>query len=267
MPNYQAITRERHAQKRWFRQSSFAFAAADAVAPLTAVELPKAVMSLPIALIKQSEGYMPVAVLSLRPGMNLFVAPDWRWIGNYIPAVFRAYPFRLGQSPDGKDILCIDEAYDRVTDGPTGEPFFTDEGQPAQGLLDILYFLNHIEQNRLVTVAACAALQKYQLIQPWPVTCKTESGEKPVTGLFRIDEGALIKLSGEALHELVQAGALLLAHCQLLSMQHLPLLGQMAETHAKLSAQALAAQNTASNPSPDLSFFSKNGTINFSGLV
>lgn len=70
------------------------FAAADAVAPLTAVELPRAVMCLPVSFIQQGEGFFPAAVLSVQPGMNLLSPPTGRWIGNYIPATFRAYPFR-----------------------------------------------------------------------------------------------------------------------------------------------------------------------------
>lgn len=267
MSNYQAVTRERHAQKRWLRQSSYAFAAAETVAPLTAIELPKAALALPLGFIKQGEDFIPVAVLGLKPGINLFVTPDWRWIGHYIPAVFRAYPFRLGQTADNKQILCIDEDSNRVSDGPSGEAFFTEEGQPVQVLVDMLSFLSQINQNRLGTVVACSALKKHTLIQPWPPTVTSETDEKPVTGLFQIDEAALRTLPGDALHELVQTGALIVAYSQLLSMQHLPQLNQLAEAHAKHAAQALAAQNKTASGASDLDFFSKNGTISFTGLL
>lgn len=86
-------------------------------------------------------------------------------------------------------MLCINEDNGLVTDGPEGELFFAEDGQPAQALLDVLRFLKQVEESRVGTVAACAALKKHQLIQPWPVTCKAEAGEKPVSGLFQIDEG------------------------------------------------------------------------------
>lgn len=267
MSNYHAISRERYGQQRWQRQLSYTFAAADAVAALTAVELPKAVMSLPVGFIQQGEGFIPAAVLSLQPGVNLFVAPDWRWIGNYIPAVFRAYPFRLMHAEDGKQVLCINEDSGLVTDGPLGEPFFAEDGQPDQSILEILAFLKQVEESRVGTVTACAVLQKHHLIQPWPVSCKTESGEKPVSGLFQIDEAALNKLPGEALQELTQTGALMVAYCQLLSMQHLPTLSQLAEAHAQAAAKARDTQNLAASGLSDLSFFSKNGTISFAGLI
>ncbi len=261
MPNYHAVTFERHASRRWLRKPGYAFAAQEAVVSLVALELPRAMISLPIALTREGGGYVPAAILSLQPGKGLFVAQSGSWAGDYIPSAFRAYPFRLAKTESGQIVLCIDEDSGALREGSQGNRFFEDDGQPAKATLDILNFLKSIEQNRQTTAVACAALQKHQLIQPWPVTTKTGTGEKQVAGLFKIDEPALNKLSGEALQELAQTGALMIAYCQLLSMQHLPMLGQMAEAHAK------AEQNLAANGAPDLDFFSKNGTISFAGLI
>ena len=98
MPNYQAITRENHADKYWQRYTTYNHALTDSVVPLTATELPKAVMTLPVGFIEQGGAFVLVAVLGLQPGKNLFVGPQGRWVGNYIPAAFRSYPFRL--APD-----------------------------------------------------------------------------------------------------------------------------------------------------------------------
>lgn len=266
MPNFQAITRERHGQQRWKRYTNYRFAAADSVVPLVAAELPKAVMSLPIAFIEQGEGYVPAAVLGLQPGNNVFVAPDWRWVGHYIPAAFRSYPFRLALTEDGQQVLCIDEDSGLVSEGTVGEFFFADDGQPAQATLDILNFLNQLEQSRAATSGACAVLQKHALIRPWPISLKTETGEQQIAGLFQIDEAALNQLSQEALLEVRNAGALPVAYCQLLSMQHLPVLGQLIEAQTKASAQALSFQQLAPNGELNLEFFNKGGTLDFSGL-
>ena len=264
MPNYQAISRDRHASQRWQRPSGYACAANDAVIPVTAAELPQAMMSLPLAFIAQAEVFTLVAVLGLQPGSNLWVTPDGRWTGNYIPVAFRTYPFRLVPTEDGQQVLCIDEDSGLVTGGPAGERFFNEDGQPAQATLDILNFLNQIEQSRLATVSACAVLQKHQLIRPWPITLKTDAGEQHIAGLFQIDEAALNQLPAEALHELAQAGALPVAYCQLLSMQHLPVLGQLAQARAKAVTPAPPA------PLPpgdlDLEFLNRGDTIRFGNL-
>ena len=266
MSTYHAVSRERHASKHWNRYTNYRFAAADSVVPLVAAELPRAVMSLPIALIAQGDGYVPAAVLGLQPGNNVFVTPDWRWAGQYIPAPFRSYPFRLLRSEDEQQVLCIDEDSGLMTDGASGEAFFADDGQPAQAVLDILNFLTQIERSRVATAVACAALQKHDLVRPWAINLKTDAGEQRVEGLFQIDETALNQLSKEALHEVSQAGALPIAYCQLLSMQHLPLVGQLIEAQTKASAQALSLQHLAPGGDLDLEFFNKGGTFNFSKL-
>lgn len=267
MPNFQAITRERHANLRWQHASNYGFAAQDAVVPLVAAELPMAVMSQPIAFIEQAKGFVPAAVLSLMPGKDLYVAKSGCWTGDYIPSAFRSYPFRLANTTDGQQALCIDEDSGLVSNSPEGERFFDEDGQPAQAVLDILNFLTQIERSRVATAAACAALQKHDLIRPWPITLKTDTGEQQIAGLFQIDEAALNQLSKEALLEVRDAGALPIAYCQLLSMQHLPLLGQLIDAHAKAEqAQALSLQHLAPGGDLDLEFFNKGGTFNFSKL-
>jgi len=267
MSNYQPISRERHARQRWQRHSGYSFAAQEAVIPLVAAELSKATMSLPIAFIVQGHSYVPAAVLSLLPGKDLFVAESGSWAGDYIPSAFRSYPFRLANTEDGQQVLCIDEDSGLITEGPEGEAFFNDDNTPAQAVLDILNFLKQVEQSRQRTTIACAALQKHNLIRPWSITLKTESGEQAINGLFQLDEAALNELSAEALLEIRNTGALPVAYCQMLSMQHLPLLGQMIEAHNKAASHAQSSlQQLAPNGELDLEFLNKSGTISFAGL-
>ena len=265
MRNFQAITFERHGNLRWQRPPNYAFAAHETVVPLVASELPKAIMSLPIAFIEQAAGYAPAAVLSLLPDNDLFVGKNGHWAGDYIPSAFRAYPVRLLNTDDGQQALCNDEGNGRVGDGPEGETFFADDGQPTQALLDILNFLTQSEQSRLATAAACAVLQKHSLICPWPITLKGRTNDHQIAGLFRIDEAALNLLPEEAMLEVRDAGALPIAYCQLLSMQHLPLLGQLIDAHAK-AEQAQSVQQLAPGGDLDLEFFNKGGTISFAGV-
>jgi hypothetical protein len=49
---YAVVSKGRHADKRWQRQSSYHFAAHDAIAPLAVQELPQAMMAMPIGFIE-----------------------------------------------------------------------------------------------------------------------------------------------------------------------------------------------------------------------
>lgn len=265
MPAYQAIALSTHAHLGWKRYDNYHFAALDAVAPLVMQELPKACMHLPIAFIPQDGGtYTPAAVQGLQPGQNLFVTPDGRWTGPYTPATYRGYPFALAKSENDQLVLCVDADSGLVGEGNT-EHFFDDSGQPSQSIKDALNFLQQVHANRQLTQRLCAALQAEGLIQPWPITVKVEGGDKTIQGLFRIDEAAFNALGSESLYRLHQAGALPLVYCQLLSMQHLQTLGQLAEARSQAQALSRTQASQLSNPSGelDLGFLNNHGTLSF----
>lgn len=255
-------------QKRFKRYDSYAFAAKDAIVPLAVRELPRAAMVMPIAFVKADEGFVPVAVQGLSPGKNLFVALDGRWVGRYVPAAYRGYPFLLANTPEGKQVLCFESSSGLLSD-TEGEPFF-DGDKPTQAVNDVLSFLNQVVASRQATQRICAVLQAHQLIQPWPIKLNPEPGDgqseqgRNIEGLFRIDEAALNKLDAAALHAVQQAGGLPLIYCQLLSMQHLPSLGQLATAHHEAEQHAALPKTEAGEI--DLTFLADDTTISFENL-
>lgn len=256
-----ALSRETHLNASWKKFSNYSFISADAVLPLVAAELSKAVMTMPVAFMRQGEQYVLVAMLGLKTGKNLFVTPDGRWIGQYVPAAARSYPFMLARNENQEFVLCFDEVSGLIGDGIVGEALFAAEGAPSEEIEKILSFLNQIEQNRVVTTTAVEVLEKHGCIVPWNITLKAGEDERKIEGLFQIDEAALNALSEEAFLELRQAGSLIIAYCQLLSMQHLPVLGQLAD------ARAPKVPVTDNGKDLDLSFLSEGGVFNFSGIM
>jgi SapC len=242
MPQFTAVSRERHAGKAWQRYTSYAFTARDAVLPLVVSELTQAVMTMPVAFVKQDGRYVLMAVLSLTPGRNLFVAPDGRWLGEYVPAVLRSYPFRLLR-PEGAEesILCVDEHSGLVGDAGQGEAFFDADGGLADTLKRTLDFLSHLERSRAATEMAVAALAEAGVIESWPLTLKNSGAAVPVIGLHRIAENRFNALDDEAVLKLRRAGALPIVYMQLLSMQQTPVLTRLAELHEQ-HAKAEAAK-------------------------
>ena len=262
MTDYHVITRERHRHQYWLKQSGYRFAVGDALCPLVSKELPKAMLSMPIGFMAEGHCYVPVAVQGLAAGQNQLVALDGRWLAPYIPAPYRGYPFRMAPTEQGEQVLCIDEASGLLSES-AGEPFFKEDGTPAQSVQDILKFFSQIEANRQLTRRICAVLQQHGLIQPWPITVQGEHGEQKVEGLFRIDEAALNALTAEALAEVRNAGGLTVAYCQLLSMQHLPTLGTLAQAHAEAKKAQLAQEALAQNGELHLGFMNDSGTFSF----
>lgn len=221
MPAYALVTRGRHSEKAWVRFTDYAFAAEEALAPLVGAEAAHAALAFPMAFLEKDSQYALVAMLSPLPGRNLFVGPDGRWLGTYVPAAFRARPFALAR-PEGSTeaMLCVDEEGGLVVDRgtPNSIPFFDADGKPSTTLKPVIDFLAQRDANHAATLRATEALTRAGLLVPWPIRIQTEEDVKTLDSLYRLDETRLNGLDGAALATLRDAGALALAYAQLLSM-------------------------------------------------
>lgn len=244
------LSRTRHAGKRLIVSHVYPEALGQPVAPLIGAELAKAAVCMPIGFgadeVPAGAGneiparVTPVVIMSLQPNMNLFVAPDGRWLGEYVPTVFRRHPFALanieGGNPDELTVV-IDEASSRLTDRPEGIPLFDDSGEMTDQLRNTVDFLRQVEANAKLTAAACARLVAHDLIVPWKLSVRTPTGEaQPVTGLYRVDEARLGALPDEAFLDLRRDGALVIAQLQLVSMQRMSVLPRLVELQGQWAA-------------------------------
>ena len=220
MPNFVPVTKTEFADKHWQRNADFNFASQDAICPLVAQELHKAALCLPIAFSFINEKPTLVAVQGIKAGCNVLVDKNGKWIGKYIPAAYRGYPFLLANTEEGKQILCFDQ--DSGLLSPEGEGFFADNGEITEAIKRLMDFLTMVHTDRLGTENVCDLLHRKKLIQPWPIKLRGDGGDIPVEGLYRIDEAALNAMDKDDFNVIRQAGALPLIYCQLLSMQHLP---------------------------------------------
>ncbi len=96
-------------------------------------------------------------------------------------------------------------------------------------------FLTQWHGGRIALERAAAVLDKHKLIVPWQFNVKFDDKERTVGGLHSIDEKALMALPGDALKELVDAGALPVAYAQMISMQHLGKLAEWANQHGQFA--------------------------------
>jgi hypothetical protein len=246
MPQPPPLSKKTHTNKSWTRFSTYTFAAKDNLAFLAGAEIAKAVSDMPMAFLKQEDRFYLVAILSLTPGTNLFVAPDGRWLGKYIPSVFRSYPFLLAKvEGQNNPVLCVDADSGLVhNDQTAGESFFDETGEVSKPVKEILNFLNQVEQNRTATNLAVASLAEAGVLTEWTLKIKDGDQEKTVTGLYRIDESKLNALEDEPFLKTRKAGALPIAYAQLLSMGNMQNLAQL----AKVREQMAQAQRKEKDP-------------------
>ncbi|MDY0072445.1 MAG: SapC family protein [Thauera sp.] len=268
MSDFQPVSRSAFAARRFQRFSTYRHAADRTVVALAAQEINQACTSMPICFIEAPDGsgLTTVALLGLLAGQNLYVAPDGRWIGPYIPALLRVWPFSLARADD-KQLLCVDVASGLISEGDAGERFYEDDGEPSHFTLQTLEALKQHQAGTRSLQRLVAALQAEQLITPWLLKVPVAGAERSLSGLWRIDEQRLADLPPDALARIHQAGALPLVYSQLISMQHARLLVKFA---GELQRAELAQRQAASSslmPTKDgeldLEFLNKSDTLSF----
>lgn len=268
MTHYIPLNKTDHATHGWRKAESLSFAAEQSAVAVLLDELPHLLPTLPLAFIRHATDdgagrYELMALLSVTPKLNLFVAPDGRWLGGYLPAEFRGYPFRLiPEQSSGQRVLCFDQDSGLLSDQPAadGVPFFDADDNLSPSMQNVLSFLNTCEQSRKQTQYAVDTLTEHGLMTPWPIKLNTgEENAHEVKGLFRIDEAALRNLSGDALQTLAQSNALSLAYAQLLSQHRLQGLSKLYD----LQARAKQAQIPLSKDDVEGMFGAQDDTLKF----
>lgn len=236
------ITRETHAGKSWRPGERFDFAAKICMAPVVRSELSRAALAMPIAFVKEGEGYGLAAVMSLKPDDNVFVGPAGQWLGAYTPAFLRSHPFALAITPEkpGEKVLGMDVSFPIAEGtGPGFLPFFDDAGELSAPLKQVIEFFGTLEHDRIATAAALKSVEEAGLIMPWKITLRRAEGEQSVAGLYRIDETALNALDDTAFLALRKAGALPVVYTQLLSTGQLEMLDRVRTLRDRMSKPTL----------------------------
>lgn len=204
-----------------------------------AAELAKLVPEIPLGFVPTENTFHLVAITSLQSDTNLFVAPDGRWLGAYVPATLRGRPFWLVKPKDRENsILCFDESSGLLVEAGQGEAFFDEAGAPSQPVKEMLEFCSQTEFNRVATQAAVDALNEAGLVRPWPISAKNGDKAIAVEGIFKVDETALNALPDKAFLLLRNSGALALAYSQLLSMNQFNVLEKLVTMQEQLLAKA-----------------------------
>ncbi|MDR5876552.1 SapC family protein [Vreelandella gomseomensis] len=238
MTQWVALSKTDHADTLCWPRDGYHFASDQQVVPVLLAELGKLLPYYALGFVKEGERYQPVAITGLGQG-NLYLHPQGKWLGNYVPAALRGYPFRLAHQ-DEQTILCVDH----LTDEPSAKTLFDDEGNLAKTVSDTLEFLKQCEQSRQVTHACVQKLADAGVIEAWPLQIGRGEGQDPlhVNGLHRISEQALNALDAETLHGL-RGGPLSLAYAQMLSTHQLSELTKRAELLAQVGGTNEVPEN------------------------
>jgi len=219
-----ALSKERHGQWYIDPEPGYRFAAEANCVYVAGVEFANACHEYPIVFANTGgDTVVPVALLGLRAGQNLFLDEDGSWLGRYVPAYVRRYPFILASDGSGQNFtVCIDEAYSGFNTAQEGERLIDDNGEQGPLLKRSVEFLRNYQGHAQITSRFCARVVELGLLEPVQANISMNSGEKmSLAGFSCVNKQRLQGLDGAVLQELARQNFLDLVYAHLLSLGNL----------------------------------------------
>jgi hypothetical protein len=211
----------------------FSFLADTHLVPLTVDEFGLAAVCYPIIFDTQSK--TPLAVMGLRPGMNVFLGADGSLDPEvYLPAFARRYPFLPvmagGPQPEGQAqgqdgdrvLVCIDRAAKMLSTTPE-LPFFEGD-QPSRYTQEAIQFCREFDVLGRRTSEFVKLMDQHNLFELTPLALPrakpdgTPDEPMKIGEYLRIDEKKLNALPKETYLELRDRGVTAVMHAHLLSL-------------------------------------------------
>ncbi len=227
---------ERDKSLRLLPPPDYRFAADTNAIPLVAEELFAAQAHYPIVFAGNDEP-LPVAIVGLRNGENLFVDADGAWRPDtYLPLYVRRHPFIFIDGNDGRLHLGVESNSPRWS-SEDGRPLF-EAGEPTALTRGMLEFCTAFRRQHAIAAALGKALREHELLTEYRFTVNAAGSAHSVTGCNVVAEDKLAALADDVFLEWRRAGWLPLITAHLLSLRQWESLGRIA---AARPAAALAA--------------------------
>lgn len=211
----------------------FSFLADTHLVPLTVDEFGLAAVCYPIIFDTQSK--TPLAVMGLRPGMNVFLGADGSLDPEvYLPAFARRYPFlpviagnaqqQQQQAQQGEDrvLVCIDRAAKMLSSSPE-LPFFEGD-KPSRYTEEAIQFCREFDLLGRRTQEFVKLMEQHNLFELTPLALPrakpdgTPDEPAKIGEYLRISEQKLNALPRDTYLELRDKGVSAVMHAHLLSL-------------------------------------------------
>ncbi|MBU6498021.1 MAG: SapC family protein [Rhodospirillales bacterium] len=164
-----------HGALRLDRSAGYGFSAGAQSVPLGLGEFEVAAQHFPI-LFTAGPTPVPVALLGLTEGVNLFVEADGTWRPEaYVPAYVRAFPFIFVEDAAAKTVFVGMEPDAACLRGPGGVRLFED-GKPTPALNEAIAFCSAFRDNRAAAAAFARALDAAGLLEEEEATVNFTAG-------------------------------------------------------------------------------------------
>lgn len=255
MTTWVPISKQAHTGYYWKERNGFDFVSNELVLPIVLAELHKILPYYSIGFTYEESKFIPVILLSVEKGINVYVDSQSRWLGSYVPAVLRGFPFKLADDGKGNNVLCVREHY--LSQNNDDNPLFSIGSEVHMEVLKIMEFLADFEINQRATLKAAEQLAKEELIVPWELVVEIKNPRSrnfKIDGLYRIDEEKMKMLDVHRFSDLRRSGALDLAYAQIFSSKQLDQLVNRVEYFERARSESALKEVCISNDEQSLTF-------------
>lgn len=217
--NVKPITKTEHLEWSLKGTGSLNFAKDINSLPLTLPEIAMAAPELPV-VFSGGDNVVPTVITGLKDGQNLVINDEGKWMGRYVPAFLRRYPFVFSKAEAGDTFtLCVDESYDGWNKDGSGERLFDANGEQTQYLGGVLNFLQEYQAHFNQTQSFCERLKALDLLEPVTATYEIAGANKmSLGGFFAVNRQKLKALPQEELMAMLSRDELELIYLHLFSL-------------------------------------------------
>lgn len=216
--------------------------------PLTLPEIPLAAHEFPIVFSGNDDAVVPTLVVGIANDENLAINEDNKWIGRYVPAFVRRYPFVFSKSDEAESFtLCIDETYPGVNRDGKGERLFDSAGENTQYLEGVLTFLKEYQAHFVQTQIFCDRLKELDLLEPVAANFEFADGSKAsLSGFQAVSRKKLKEIPEDQLLAMFQRDELELLYMHLFSMNRFNYLNELSQAKKDAGAKKTTKKKTSS---------------------
>ena len=169
------------------------------------------------------------------------IAEDRAWLGSYIPAYIRRYPFILANADEQANsfAVCIDESYSGFNTAGEGDRLISDNGGHGEILANSVKFLEEFHKHSQVTSTFCQAIADAGLVESMQANFSMKSGSTfSLAGLYCVPRNKIKALSAEQLNLFVDRDYLDLLYLYIYSLSNMDKLIRRYDEAEKASAAA-----------------------------
>ncbi len=224
------LNRREHGDLAYKSDDSYAFARGINAVPLLVGEFAAASGDFALVFAAGDDTPLPVVLFGVEADNNVFVGPEGKWLGAYVPAFLRRWPFVFSTDAGGETYtLCIDETAPGFNREGRGERLFDSDGLATGYTNRMLEFLKEFQAQHERTKTFCRRLQELDLLQSVEAHIPLPGlPARTLTGFQVINREKLKALPVATLEPMFRGDELELIYLHLFSMRNLDRLREQA---------------------------------------